>query len=163
MIRLRNALRPSSFPPPYPPRLPLIVVPARPPACAHPFDSRYHPTGGSDGCGGICQTVTHPHGRILGYVFARSPSPASSLGTIPCSFRRSHPPLPPLLVRFDLSRCAEPAHPSIRPFIRLFLRERPRRICLLFYGTSEVRSHAPRADGRKRNCALVRGANGSVA
>lgn len=30
---------------------------------------------GSNGCGGICQAVTHPHGRILGYVFARSLPP----------------------------------------------------------------------------------------
>lgn len=83
VIRLRNALRPSSFPPPYPPPPSDLPLHHSPPI--RPFASRYPPlalfrphhqgpssTGGSNGCGGICQAVTHPHGRILGYVFARS-------------------------------------------------------------------------------------------
>lgn len=86
VIRLRNALRPSSFPPPYPPPpddLPLRHPPARPSVpVTLPFsNSPFRPhvpsssSGGSNGCGGICQAVTHPHGRILGYVFARSLPP----------------------------------------------------------------------------------------
>lgn len=97
--------------------------PIRPsPSPRHPCRSPLQPhvppssTGGSNGCGGICQAVTHPHGRILGYVFARSlppafhPSVTSSLSL--SSFPRFHPPVPPRSPRFSMYGSA-----SIRPSV----------------------------------------------
>lgn len=78
MIRLRNALRPSSFSPPYPP-LKSPPTPPSPPLLSPVLLPVPSFSGGSNGCGGICQAVTHPHGRILGYVFARSLSSVSSV------------------------------------------------------------------------------------
>lgn len=72
-------------------------------------------TGGSNGCGGICQAVTHPHGRILGYVFARSLPPAFH----PChvlSLPFFLPPFsPPAAAAFlDVRICI---HSSVRPSV----------------------------------------------
>lgn len=111
MIRLRNALRPSSFPPPYPPPKSPLQPPSSPllSPVLLPVPSF---SGGSNGCGGICQAVTHPHGRILGYVFARSLSPVSTL--IPFSL---FPPLipPPW---FPPSSVFLPVRICIRSFVR---------------------------------------------
>jgi len=121
LLRLLLLLHPVAFPAPSAhPLIPVPVASSCPAARQLLSPPRVPPSssGGSNGCGGICQAVTHPHGRILGYVFARSlPPPALRPRHVPSSLPPPCPPpvslAPPrrrLFPRADL-------HPSICPSV----------------------------------------------
>lgn len=161
VIRLRNALRPSSFPPPYPP-LPSSYLSPRahrpsanpsvspPPSPRHPSSACSYPlpsTGGSNGCGGICQAVTHPHTAVFSDMFLRVLCVLPRARFIPVtsfpSFLPSFPP--PTLPRF-CPRNTPPRRTDLHPSVHPFAASTYVTLVLIFHR----RATSPRADVKKR-------------